>query len=455
MVCPNCNTPFDRDTIFCGNCGKQVAPLRAPGATVAEPVIRSNVDSLNAANNNLAGNEPTMLSPLPQRRTPPVEPYSRQGAAPATPPGMLPAFQQAHSTNRHTGRNIFIVLILLLLVGSVTAGFIAFAHDTFNKPAAKTTASSNSTATVFFSDSPDGQQPTSALKLVTNGLAAPATDFHYYAWLVDTSAEKVLPLGALTAQGRNFTLDFAGKANLLGAGNQLEITQEKGTPSLPAGKVVLSGTFPPLAFIHIRHLLFSFGSTPGKVGLLVGLREQARALNEQVTLLKSLSNRGPQAVSCGAQNIINLVEGVHGHNVQPLNAACGGFNVTDAGDGFGLFDPNDANNGYVILASEHAALAATQNDSTDNIRQHAGRVQVAMDNLKKWLTSIDNDARQLTISPTNTALIQDIATLSDHVLNGFDLNDNGVVDPITGEAGTVTAYNEGQLMAQLPLAANT
>ncbi|HEV2662495.1 MAG TPA: hypothetical protein VGU68_17960, partial [Ktedonobacteraceae bacterium] len=279
-------------------------------------------------------------------------------------------------------------------------------------------------------------------------------DSHYYAWLVDTSAAKVLPLGALTAQGRNFTLDFAGKANLLGAGNQLEITQEKGTPSLPAGKVVLAGIFPPLAFIHIRHLLFSFGSTPGKVGLLVGLREQARALTEQATLLKSLSNRGSQAVSCGAQNIINLVEGVHGHNVQPLNAACSAFNVTNAGDGFGLFDPNDANGGYVILASGHAALAATQNDSTDTIRQHAGRVQIATDNLKKWLTSIDNDARQLTISPTNTALIQDIVTLSDHVLNGFDLNDNGQVDPISGEAGTITAYNEGQLMAQLPLATN-
>lgn len=394
-----------------------------------------------------------MLSPLPQGRTPSVEPSRRQDASPVTPPGMLPEFQ-ARNANKHTGRNIFIVLVLLLLVGGIAAGSLTLARNILNKPASKTTVGipSNSTATVFFSDSPDGAG--GALKLVTNGLAAPATGSHYYAWLVDTSAEKVLPLGALTAQGRNFSLDFAGKVNLLGAGNQLKITQDKGTPSLPTGKIVLSGTFPPLAFIHIRHLLFSFGSTPGKVGLLVGLREQARALTEQATLLKSLSNRGPQAVSCDAQNIVNLVEGVHGHNVQPLNAACSGFNVTNAGDGFGLFDPNDANGGYVILASGHAVLAATQNDSTDTIKQHAGRVQIATDNLKKWLTSIDNDAHQLTISPTNTALIQDIVTLSDHVLNGFDLNDNGQVDPISGEAGTVTAYNEGQLMAQLPLTTN-
>jgi hypothetical protein len=292
MLCPNCNTPFDRDTIFCGNCGKQVAPLRAPGTTVAEPVIRSNVDSLNVANNNLASNEPTMLSPLPPGRTPPVEPPRWQGSSPATPPEMPPRFQE-RTANRHIGRNIFIVLVLLLLVGGVTAGYIALAHNTSNKTTTKTTPviGSGSTATAFFSDSPDGQTPTGALKLVTSGLAAPATDFHYYAWLVDTGAEKILPLGALTPQGQNFALNFAGNTNILGAGNQLEVTQEKGTPSLPTGKIVLTGTFPPLAFNHNRHLLFKFGSTPGNVGLLVGLRKGEQSLNEQATLLKILTNK--------------------------------------------------------------------------------------------------------------------------------------------------------------------
>src|SRR6266516_2083892 len=403
MVCPNCNTPFDRDSVFCGNCGKQVAPLRAPGTTVGEPVIRSNVDNTQATEIS-AERQPYMRPPLDPssaptlRTTPPVEPANRSGASPAPSPGVFPG-SQAQKANRRTGRNIFIAFLLLLLVCGAAAG--------------------------------------------TN----------YYAWLVDVSTEKVLPLGALTAQGQNFSLNFSGKTNLLGAGNELEITQEKGTPSLPSGKIVLSGTFPPLAFIHIRHLLFSFGSTPGKVGLLVGLREQAQALNGQATLLKSLTNKGPEAVRCDAQNIVNLVEGAHGHNTQPLNPVCSGFNVTNAGDGFGLFDPNNANGGYVILAGVHAALAATQADTTDTIRQHASRVQIATDNLKKWLTNIDNDAHQLTIDPTNTALIQDIATLSDHALNGFDLNDNGQIDPIPGEAGAVTAYDQGQLMAQLPLAA--
>src|SRR5215470_7133697 len=34
IQCPNCNAQLDDDAVFCGNCGKQVAPLQAKGATV-------------------------------------------------------------------------------------------------------------------------------------------------------------------------------------------------------------------------------------------------------------------------------------------------------------------------------------------------------------------------------------------------------------------------------------
>ena len=34
MQCPQCNTQLEDDTVFCGNCGTQIAPLKAQGATV-------------------------------------------------------------------------------------------------------------------------------------------------------------------------------------------------------------------------------------------------------------------------------------------------------------------------------------------------------------------------------------------------------------------------------------
>src|SRR6266702_2113945 len=35
MQCPRCNATLEEGTVFCGNCGNQVAPLNAQGGTVA------------------------------------------------------------------------------------------------------------------------------------------------------------------------------------------------------------------------------------------------------------------------------------------------------------------------------------------------------------------------------------------------------------------------------------
>ncbi|MBV9614991.1 MAG: hypothetical protein JO031_05960, partial [Ktedonobacteraceae bacterium] len=109
------------------------------------------------------------------------------------------------------------------------------------------------------------------------------------------------------------------------------------------------------------------------------------------------------------------------------------------------------NAGYVVLSAEHASLAAIQSDATKTIRIHAQHIQTAMANLKKWVATIDNDARQLVAHPGNTALISETAILAEHTLNGVDRDDDGQVDPVLGEAGVITAYNEGQMMAQLTL----
>ncbi len=34
MQCPHCNAQLEDDTVFCGNCGKQIAPFQAQGPTV-------------------------------------------------------------------------------------------------------------------------------------------------------------------------------------------------------------------------------------------------------------------------------------------------------------------------------------------------------------------------------------------------------------------------------------
>ncbi len=77
---------------------------------------------------------------------------------------------------------------------------------------------------------------------------------------------------------------------------------------------------------------------------------------------------------------------------------------------------------------------------------------ICLENVKGWITTIDQDALALLNNPTNTAKVQEIVTLANHALNGVDINGDEKVDPIPGEGGATTAYFHGQLMATLALA---
>jgi hypothetical protein len=51
--------------------------------------------------------------------------------------------------------------------------------------------------------------------------------------------------------------------------------------------------------------------------------------------------------------------------------------------------------------------------------------------------------------PTDLTSIQEITTLTDDAYHGVDVNGDGQIDPVVGEAGALTAYQQGQLMATL------
>jgi len=352
----------------------------------------------------------------------------------------------------------FIAIILLLLVLSVSAGVLALIRGSGGNtpsPAKGTTTANNPTTGAVsgkvglaaFTDQANSTTANSTITVTANQLPNPPAGHQYYAWMVDTENESSINyFGPLVLQGQTYSVTASTRhTNLIGAGNKVEITLEQGKVTVPTGNIVLSGTFPPQAFVHIRHLLFRFATTPNNVGLLVGLLAQAKALNLQGELLKNNSN-DQQAVRCLAQSIIDIAEGQNGAHYQQPDAACQTLNMVQKGDGFGLLG-----NGYIKTASIHASLAATQSDSTPTIKVHAGHIRIAMDDLNKWVTTIDNDANSLLANPTDMLKLEEIVTLSDHTLNGGDLYHKERVDPVPGEAGAITAYIHGQFMAMLPM----
>ncbi len=294
---------------------------------------------------------------------------------------------------------------------------------------------------ITFLDSQGSVGATNALHLVVRNLGDLPSGSHYYAWLLDTQAEHVTPLGRLNVQNGSASLDYmsgtSADTNLLGLGDTIQVTQEKGNVTLPTGDVVLTASFPPKAFVHIQHVLVAFPATPDHVGLIVGSLRQYQLLSTQVQAL-SQEKSDPIAVRCEAQGIVNILEGKKGADYQPLAAECTAQKTISSGDGYGLLGPNadGTGDGYISIAAAHASLAATQPDATPNIHTHAAQVQSALNSLRTSSVTVRQDAVNLVKHPTDTSKIADMVTL---VSNAYQ-ND------------LLTAYAQAQQMAAITLA---
>jgi hypothetical protein len=444
MQCPRCNAHVDDESAFCGNCGRQMAPLQAQGPTV----VKSIEGELNAR---------TILASKRQTAYPAELQWLAKGAATQTPAeGNLPQ-PPANKRSRlpNLPRLSIIAALALIVFAGATVGLLA----TLRNAGAPVASGAKAAGQVAFIDNPGAPAGHSdALNMSIQGLQAPPAGSQYDAWLINTQSERIIALGVLKANGQTYSLSYPGDGsggqaggNLLGVGDRIEVTMEQGAVTAPGGKVMLSAVFPPRAFVHIKHLLFSFPITPGKIGLLVGLLDQAQVLNAQSLLLQNAAaNHNAPAVLCASQGIIDILEGAQGSAYRLPPQSCASENSYESGDGFGILGAN----GYVALAAAHASLAANQPDATDSIRLHAGHVEIAMANIKEWAKTVEQDALALRAAPGNTAVIHQIVTLSDHIYHGVDINGNEHVDPVPAEAGAITAYNHGQLMARLQLVAS-
>ncbi len=323
------------------------------------------------------------------------------------------------------------------------------------------------TGSVHFFDRQGGYS--NGLTVTASHLPAPATGSLYQAWLIDNASEQIISLGALSAHGQTYTLQYqdasGSDVNLVGAGNQVEITLEHGQSQAPLGKIVLSGTFPPDTFIHIRHLVFSYPTTPGKIGLLIGVVEQTHLLDMEAGQLGS-GTLNPTNTRCTILGMIAIAEGTQGANYQPLPASCKQASV-GVGDGFGLLaHASSPGSGYLDEATDHATLAKTQPDATAAIGTHADRVIVALGNIKGWVTSIDADLVGLLKNPSNVAATAQIVSLANNAYMGQSSGQNSGQSsgqgntgqgntansaPASATGGALLAYAEGQLMADLPL----
>ena len=402
--------------------------------------------SANASNGINGASEYTGGTPRPTVRS--SNPNSLHGFPEDEPLSLLDAPRPAlmrRLGSKQRQRNILIAaLVAVLLIASTTIGIAATRKNSAG-------VSSSGGQVTFFANQNDPGGQTNSLRIAIQNLAAPPSGSEYDAWIIDDQTEQVTPLGTLTEKGQAWTLTFSNpNVNVLASGDKLEITQEQGTVTAPAGQVILTGKFPVKSFAHIQHLLVGFPETPGKIGFLQGLLAQTHLLDNQAIVLQSVaSSKNTAAIECVAQSMLDIIEGSHGPDARPLAADCRQQNVTYAGDGFGLLGKS----GYVASVEEHASFALGQPDATSAMRQHGALMDIALTNVNGWVTKVEQDLLNLRAHPTSSSSLQEIVTLADSAYHGVDANGDGQIEAVAGEAGALTAYQQGQLMATLTLAA--
>ena len=292
-----------------------------------------------------------------------------------------------------------------------------------------------------------------------SGLPIPERGTHYEVWYLAQGGEIRRNVGPVkmddAAQGQ-LVFNDPDQENILSSYDQLEVTIESDddpSPDKSSGDIIASSIFPPLALIHVRHLLVAFQNAPDEIALIQGLWYTADNIDTNTLELQDAFNNGDEElVRLKAEQIINqLVGNTNTSQYRDWNA---NGTLDDPGDGFGLLENGDQ--GYILNTISHAQFAAEAADATENIQIHSAHVVLCVENMKTWSEQLLEKTLQLqemTFGPDMEPLIQEMVFLSNQVLFGSDVNGNELIEPVTGEGGGDTAYEHAYYMAEMPLLA--
>lgn len=210
------------------------------------------------------------------------------------------------------------------------------------------------------------------------------------------------------------------------------------------GAVRFSAVIPLGAGQGLRTMLVSAPDTPHHVAYLIGLRKQADVVMAHVSLTHLfVDSEDIVSIHRHAEQMVNTLEGAAGKHFGDVD---GDGRILNPGDGFGLL-PSDRLDGYINAVRAHAEAAARAPDAIDQIKVHARHVVIAMDNAQRWAVQLDAKALELAQAndtASTQAILLEMQPLAKNLINGVDVNGNGVVEPIEGEGTVLIAYTHAQ-----------
>ena len=292
--------------------------------------------------------------------------------------------------------------------------------------------------------------------LIADALLAPPPDSQYEVWLVGDDQRISLGILTLDASGKDkliFT-DEQG-SNLLTSYYGVELTIEPNPDTDPksSGMIAYSFYHAQVGLTHLRSLLVSFPGTPDQNALVQGLNTDIQTIDELAKeMQKASANGNTDRVQLYAEAILNIMVGDENPDYKDWN---NDGQVDDPSDGYGLLQ-NGRNLGYLRAAFSEADASVNAAGSSDQMITSGEDLKISLQNLAQWTEQLQGVITSILASPAPSDLEQRVlqaAALTEKMLNGSDLDEDGKVEPLPGEAGMQVAYEKAYRMADMPLQA--
>jgi serine/threonine protein kinase len=292
--------------------------------------------------------------------------------------------------------------------------------------------------------------------LIATALISPPSGSQYEVWLVDGSNRLSLGILTLDGSGRGeLTFTDEQGLNLIEKYSGVEITIESNPDSDPnsSGIVAYSFTHAEDGLEHLRFILATYPGAPNQTALLQGLTTNTQTINElAIEMQKASANDNADRARLNAEAILNLLAGSQSPDHQDWNAD---GQVDDPSDGYGLL-LNGQNLGYLQAAYIEADAAVRSSGASQEMRTSGEGVKNSVQNLAQWTDQLKTllVAILSTSSPADLNQgVTEAAALAAKMLNGIDVDENGVVEAIAGEGGAQIAFEQAYRMADMPLQA--
>ena len=292
--------------------------------------------------------------------------------------------------------------------------------------------------------------------LIAEALVAPPSGNQYEVWLV--KGNQRLSLGILTvdATGRGqLTFNATDDTNLVSQYDTVEVTIEPDpdTNARTSGIIAYSFTLPETGLTHLRYLLASFPTTPDRVGLIQGLYSNIKSIHELATVMQTASTEGDEEMlRLSAIAMQNVIVGTQSPNYEDVN---GDGESIDLGDGFGLL-LNGTNQGYLPATFAETEAIVKSADASEPMLTYGEGLKNSLQNLALWTSELQVLLQEIDAAPAgsySSQRVAEIVALTNKMLNGIDIDQDGNVDPKPGEGGAQAAYDAAYHMADMPLQA--